>query len=142
MERVWEDPHAKFLYRLHNQVVDNTINDISYLKFLQTNWERTISIQKTCGYVFEERGVNLLDLIAKASCIPDPSNMDAEDDEKQRNWNPPALNVGFSKKKHIENTPSTAGGTSIFTERSRKSDYDIRGVPSRGRFIQPTYNCT
>ena len=86
METVWKDPHADFLCRLHNIVVDQTINDIAYLKFLQTNWERTLGLQKTCGYIFEQRGINLLDLIAKASCIPDVLNMDEEDEEKQNSW--------------------------------------------------------
>ena len=99
MQTVWEDPHAKFLYQLHSQVVDRTINDTAYLKFLQTNWERTIHLQKTCGYIFQERGVNLLDLIAKASCIPDPSNMDDEDEEKQRSWSAPGCQRGEPKKK-------------------------------------------
>ncbi len=82
METVWKNHHADFLCRLHNRVVDQTINDISYLKFLQSNWERTIGLQKRCGYIFEQRGINLLDLIAKASCIPDVRHMDEEDEEK------------------------------------------------------------
>jgi hypothetical protein len=95
METVWEDnsPHATFWRKLLNQRVDLLVNSPTWLKSLRHRWEEVRWWQKRAGKIFEERGINLYQLIAEAhgEC------WDAEDEEKcanavSENVAPPMLN--------------------------------------------------
>ena len=86
MEKVWRDPVADFMYRLHNQRVDQLIPDIKYLQYLRRNYDEFKIVDKHFGYIFEERGINLLDLVVKASCVPNPDQMDEEDEQKMASF--------------------------------------------------------
>ena len=94
MEQVWEDnsPHAKFMRTLLNSRVDELVNSPEWLKGLRFNHDEVKWWNKKCGYIFEERGLNLYQLIARAhgECWDD------EDEQKcaqaaEENVVPPVL---------------------------------------------------
>jgi hypothetical protein len=68
MERVWEDssPHAKFWRQLLNSRVDELISSPEWLKSLRFNHPMVKWWNKNAGYIFEERGLNLYQLIAQS----------------------------------------------------------------------------
>ena len=80
MEKVWQDdsPHAKFFRQLMNNRVDELVHSKDWLKRLRYNHEEVRWWNKRAGYIFEERGINLYQLIAQShgEC------WDAEDEEK------------------------------------------------------------
>ena len=95
MEQVWEDnsPHAKFMRTLLNSRVDELVNSPEWLKRLRFNHDEVKWWNKKCGYIFEERGLNLYQLIARAhgECWDD------EDEQKcahavEENVVPPLVN--------------------------------------------------
>ena len=117
MNEVWIDrnPVAIFLYRLHNERVDGMLTDVKYLQFLRKNYEQFRAVQKHLGYIFEERGINFLDLVCAASICPNPDVMDEEDEQKMSGYRPSPGYVGreFSggaKKIPFKFTGSIAGG--------------------------------
>jgi hypothetical protein len=94
MERVWEEesPHANFFRRLLNSRVDELVNSPTWLKRMRYNNEEVKWWQKNCGHIFEERGLNLYQLIATShgEC------WDTEDEQKcaqalEENVVPPLL---------------------------------------------------
>ena len=68
MENLWVDdsPHANFWRRLLNQRVDELVNSVEWLKNLRFRNDEVKWWQKRCGHIFEERGLNLYELIAQA----------------------------------------------------------------------------
>ena len=68
MERVWEDnsPHAKFWRQLLNSRVDELISSPEWLKSLRYNHSMVKWWNKNAGDIFEERGLNLYELIAQS----------------------------------------------------------------------------
>ena len=80
MEQVWEDdgPLARFWRRLLNDRVDELVNSPDWLKKLRYQNDEVKWWNKRCGRIFEERGINLYQLIAQAhgEC------WDNEDEEK------------------------------------------------------------
>ena len=80
MEKVWNDqgPHERFLRQLMNSRVDELVNSQNWLKQLRYRHEEVHWWNKRAGYIFEERGINLYQLIAQAhgEC------WDNEDEEK------------------------------------------------------------
>ena len=95
MERVWEEdsPHANFFRRLLNSRVDELVNSPTWLKRLRYNNDEVKWWQKNCGDIFDERGLNLYQLIASShgEC------WDNEDEQKcahalEENVVPPMVN--------------------------------------------------
>ena len=82
MEKVWEDdsPHSTFFRRLLNDRVDEMVNSPTWLKRLRYRHEEVKWWMKRAKFVFEERGINLYQLIAQAhgEC------WDEEDEEKSQ----------------------------------------------------------
>ena len=82
MEKLWEDeaPEAVFFRKLLNSRVDQLITSPEWLQSLRYNNDQVRWWQKRAGYIFEERGLNLYELIAAAhgECWDD------EDEEKAR----------------------------------------------------------
>ena len=77
---VWENdsPHARFWRRLLNENVDKIISDREHLRKLRFANDLVKNYQRRLGHIFEERGLNLYQLIAEAhnEC------WDSEDDQK------------------------------------------------------------
>ena len=93
---MWEDnsPHAKFMRTLLNSRVDELVNSPEWLKRLRFNHDEVKWWNKKCGYIFEERGLNLFELIARAN--GECWDLDSEDEEKcaqaaEENVVPPML---------------------------------------------------
>ena len=63
---MWEDSHAKFLDQLVRDRVDVLLNDNELLKNLRYDNKRVKWWLKWGGYVFEEKGLNLYEEIARA----------------------------------------------------------------------------
>ena len=81
MEAAWGDtPHARFWIRLLNENVDSLINDPEkiLLRHMRHDHQMVRDYQKRFGCVFEERGLNLYELIARAC----GEIWDNEDEEK------------------------------------------------------------
>jgi hypothetical protein len=83
MHKIWEDrgdPVARFWSRLHHDCVDKLINDPEkfLLRHMRHDHDMVLEYQKRFGYIFEERGVSLYALIAKAC----GEIWDDEDEEK------------------------------------------------------------
>ena len=95
MEEIWhgESPHASFLRRLMNQRVDLLVNNVEWLKSLRHRWQEVRWWQKHAGAIFEERGLNLYQLIAESQ----GECWDEEDEQKcasalEENLHPPTVN--------------------------------------------------
>ena len=95
MEQVWIDdsPHANFWRRLLNSRVDELVNSKEWLKRLRHRNDEVKWWNKRCGRIFEERGLNLYQLIAQAN----GECWDEEDDQKcahalEENVVPPMVN--------------------------------------------------
>ena len=96
MEQVWVDdsPHATFFRRLLNSRVDELVNSQEWLKRLRHSHEEVQWWNKRCGHIFEERGLNLFQLIAQAN--DECWDLDSEDEQKhahaaEENVAPPML---------------------------------------------------
>ena len=94
MEKAWldETPQAKFWRRLLNDRVDELVNTPTWLKNLRFRNDEVKWWLKRCGHIFEERGLNLYQLIAQAN----NECWDDEDEQKcaqavQENVVPPML---------------------------------------------------
>ena len=68
LEEAWEDnsPHARFWRQLLNDRVDDLLNSPNWLRALRYNHDMVRWWQRKCGHIFEERGLNLYQLIADA----------------------------------------------------------------------------
>jgi hypothetical protein len=68
MEKAWvnDDPHAKFWRRLLNQRVTQLVNSKRWLQSLRYKNEEVRWWLKRCGHIFDERGINLYELIAQS----------------------------------------------------------------------------
>ena len=68
MEEAWEDnsPHACFWRQLLNNRVDDLLSSPNWLRELRYNHSMVRWWQRRCGHIFEERGLNLYQLIADA----------------------------------------------------------------------------
>ena len=81
MDSVWrEGPVKRFWDRLLNENVDRLVTDPEQflLKHMRHDYAMVKDYQKRFGHIFEERGLNLFQLIAKAS----GEVWDSEDEEK------------------------------------------------------------
>ena len=81
MDSVWrEGPVKRFWDRLLNENVDRLVTDPEQflLKHMRHDYAMVKDYQKRFGHIFEERGLNLFQLIAKAS----GETWDSEDEEK------------------------------------------------------------
>ena len=95
MEQTWVDnsPHTKFWRRLLNTRVDELVNSQEWLKRLRYRNDEVKWWNKRCGSIFEERGLNLYQLIAQAN----GECWDEEDEQKcahalEENVVPPMVN--------------------------------------------------
>ena len=116
-EQVWldRDPVAIFLYRLHNERVDGMLTNVKYLQYLRKNYDQFKIVQKRLGYIFEERNINFLDLVCAASIVPQPDQMDEEDEEKMSSYKAAPgyaapIFFGTEKTEPFKFTPSIGGG--------------------------------
>ena len=66
MESVWQNVHAKFMDQLLNRRVDEMLESEDWLRSMRYNHKEVKWWQKRAGHIFEERGLNLYELIAKA----------------------------------------------------------------------------
>ena len=68
LEEAWEDnsPHARFWRQLLNSRVDDLLSSPNWLRELRYNHDMVRWWQRKCGHIFEERGLNLYQLIADA----------------------------------------------------------------------------
>ena len=101
MEKVWTDdgnPHEKFLRTLLNNRVTEMVGSERWLKSLRYKHDEVRWWQKRAGYIFEERGLNLYQLIAQAhgEC------WDNEDEEKCAS----AKKQGIEPPLHKKNDPT------------------------------------
>ena len=93
MEQVWVDDshHARFWRRLLNSRVDELVNSKDWLKRLRYRNDEVKWWNKRCRHIFEERGMNLYQLIAQAN----GECWDMEDEQKhaaaEENVAPPML---------------------------------------------------
>ena len=94
MERIWveDDPVARFWRRLLNERVDALVNSKDWLKNLRFRNDEVKWWNKRCGHIFNERGLNLYQLIAQAN----GECWDDEDEQKhahaaEENVAPPVL---------------------------------------------------
>jgi len=82
MEQVWEDeaPAAAFFRKLLNSRVDSMLASPEWLRSLRYDHEMVRWWNKRAGHIFEERGLNLYELIASShgECWDD------EDEQKTR----------------------------------------------------------
>ena len=80
MEDAWVDtsPHAKFWRQLLNSRVDLLVGSKTWLRSLRFKNDEVRWWIKKAGFIFEERGLNLYQLIAESY----DENWDAEDEEK------------------------------------------------------------
>ena len=71
MEKAWfndvsPDPHARFMRRLLNQRVTQLVNSKTWLQSLRYKNDQVKWWLKRCGHIFDERGINLYELIAQS----------------------------------------------------------------------------
>ena len=87
MESVWQNVHAKFMDRLLNSRIDEMLENEDWLRSMRYNHQEVKGWLRRAGHIFEERGLNLYELIAKAcgECWDD------EDDEKTAKGASPPL---------------------------------------------------
>ncbi|MEO2152728.1 MAG: hypothetical protein ABGW50_08745, partial [Thermococcus sp.] len=80
MEKVWEDegPQMRFFRQLLNSRVDAMLASPKWLQSLRYDHDMVRWWNKRAGHIFEERGLNLYELIAKAC----GEVWDNEDEEK------------------------------------------------------------
>ena len=134
----WEDPVAKFWYRLHSERVDGMIGDYDFLRSLRTNWEAFERIQKIMGYIFAERGLSLFDLVMEA-CIVKTKNLetqDAEDEQKMQFFreSPGYVHCKFSdpptakKKKFQKHSEHRRGIVAFVADGAHPNDRNLHGT--------------
>ena len=94
LHQVWEEDsaHCRFWKRLLNDRVDLLVNSKDWLKGLRYRHDEVKWWNKRCKHIFEERGVNLYQLIAQAN----GECWDDEDEQKcahavEENVDPPML---------------------------------------------------
>ena len=94
LEKLWlqDTAHGKFWRRLLNENVDRIVRDQKHLKTLRFRNDIVKRYQKRFGHVFEERGLNLYQLIAESQ----GECWDEEDEQKcasaLENLHPPTVN--------------------------------------------------
>ena len=118
MEKVWTDddnPHKKFLRGLLNNRVTEMVGSERWLKSLRYKHDEVRWWQKRAGYIFEERGLNLYQLIAQAhgEC------WDNEDEEKCAS----AKKQGIEPPLHKKNEPPHVKEKPRQTENAISLDY-------------------
>ena len=85
MEKLWEDKlHKDFWHRLLNQRVDSWLEDPTYLRSLRHDWEGMSRIHKRYAPILEERGLDLMQMVMRASVPPNLQHMDEEDEQKMQ----------------------------------------------------------
>ena len=103
MERVWEDdsPHAKFWRQLLNSRVDELISSPEWLQSLRFNNTMVKWWNKNAGEIFEERGLNLYQLIAQSfgECWDDEDEQKCAH-AKEENVLPPMVKRKDNKPRH------------------------------------------
>ena len=130
MEQIWVDdsPHAKFWRRLLNQRVDELVNSKEWLKRLRHRNDEVKWWNKRCGHIFEERGLNLFQLIAQAN--DECWDLDSEDEQKhahavEENVAPPML-----KKKPRQDAVSLDHPCEIGVRIGQKEELKLHVRPS------------
>ena len=87
MEQVWLDssPHARFWRNLLNGRVDELVKSKAWLQSLRYNNQEVKWWLKKCGHIFDERGLNLYELIAQS--YDECWDLDEYDEETfEREW--------------------------------------------------------
>ena len=130
MEQVWVDdsPHANFWRRLLNGRVDELVNSQEWLKRLRHRNDEVKWWNKRCGHIFEERGLNLYQLIAQAN--DECWDLDSEDEQKcahavEENVAPPML-----KKKPRQDAVSLDHPCEIGVRSREKEELELHVRPS------------
>jgi hypothetical protein len=120
---MWEDDsaHARFWRRLLNSRVDELVSSQAWLKKLRYDHEEVRWWQKKAGHIFEERGVNLYQLIAQShgEC------WDNEDEQKcasalEQNVVPPTV-----KKKPRQNAVSVDHPCEVGVRLRQKEELEL-----------------
>ena len=135
MEKVWSDDgnlHKKFLRTLLNNRVTEMVGSERWLKSLRYKHEEVRWWQKRAGYIFEERGINLYQLIAQAhgEC------WDNEDEEKCASAKKQGIEPPLHKKnepphvkekpRQTENAISLDHPREICVRRGQKEECDLQ----------------
>ena len=128
MEKVWSDdgnPHEKFLRTLLNNRVTEMVGSERWLKSLRYKHDEVRWWQKRAGYIFEERGLNLYQLIAQAhgEC------WDNEDEEKCAS----AKKQGIEPPLHKKNDPTHVKEKPRQTENAVSLDHPCESGVRRGQ---------
>jgi hypothetical protein len=85
MEIAWVDnnPHARFIRKLHRNRVDQILNSPEYLQILRHNWEELTATAKRFSNVFQERGIDFLEfVIQNTGSRKKPTNTDRSQKKK------------------------------------------------------------
>ena len=107
MEKAWfsDDPHQKFWRNLLNGRVDELVNSKRWLQSLRYKNDEVRWWLKKCGHIFEERGINLYELIAQShgECW----EMEDYDEQKfKEEWVPKKVALPIVKEKPRQNALS------------------------------------
>jgi hypothetical protein len=103
MEKVWEDednPQALFFRELLNRRVDKLVSSPTWLRSLRYRYDEVCWWLKNAGYIFEERGLNLYELIAQAhnECWDEKKSVPSLVKEKPRQN---AVRVDYSRETSV-----------------------------------------
>ena len=83
MDDVWTDPCVAFLYRLKSERLDEYLADKVYLASLRHNWDQVRLMATLFEEQLKDRKIQLEEEVFRASMLPDPTNLDDEDEQKQ-----------------------------------------------------------
>jgi hypothetical protein len=121
MEDQWVDDsaHANFWRRLLNQRVDELVNSVKWLKSLRYRNDEMKWWQKKCGHIFEERGLNLYELVAQShgECWEMP---DYDEATFKKEWGNPTQDEEKSAPEKI--VPEKIAPSELKVEKPRQQD--------------------
>jgi len=119
-----EGPHARFWSRLLNENVDALVQDPDkqLLKHMRYDNKMVKTYQARFGKIFEERGLNLYQLIAEAH---GDSGWDAEDEEKHAGVAREKKEVPVNQRKDDNVVAAREAG-------ARERQHELQGKPEAG----------
>ena len=114
-----DSAHANFWRRLLNQRVDELVNSVKWLKSLRYRNDEMKWWQKRCGHIFEERGLNLYELVAQShgECWEMPEYDEAT---FKKEWGNPTQDEEKSAPEKI--VPEKIAPSELKVEKPRQQD--------------------
>ena len=104
---VWVDPCATFYYRLKSQRLDEYLADKVFLASLRHNWKEVRHLADLFKEQLLDRKLELEEEVFRASLLPDPTNIDAEDEQKQACLLPESTEGWVALQDHREELASS-----------------------------------